>query len=73
MEQSECNIRRQQPPPRFFCATCRGTNVMVTAWVYMNSNQIADSDGPTDQIWCPDCDAEVTVEEIEPPPEESTP
>jgi len=47
----------------WMCHICGSRDLQVTAWITMNGEKIVNSDPPTDQIWCPVCDAEVGAEE----------
>lgn len=59
-----------QPPQgsasaRFMCGECGSTDIQGTAWVTVNSGEVVEDDGPTDQIWCPECDHDCsTVEDF---------
>lgn len=45
------------------CAECGCADIEVTAWVSLNTGEVVDGgDGPTDQVWCPECEAETSVE-----------
>lgn len=39
------------------CPECGCTDVEVSAWVHANTNELSESEGPTDQAWCPQCEA----------------
>lgn len=39
------------------CPECGCTDVEITAWVCANTDKISDGDGPGDQAWCPQCEA----------------
>lgn len=46
------------------CDECGCTEVQFDAWLDMNTNAIVSGgcgDGPVDQIFCPQCDGEVTA------------
>jgi len=40
------------------CAKCKSEDVECTAWVGMNTDQLmgSGSEGPTGQVWCPECE-----------------
>ena len=42
------------------CGACGSDQIQSTAWVVHNTGEIVQSEGPTDDVWCPDCDAECT-------------
>lgn len=47
------------------CAKCASLKVQGTAWMWLNTNTIANSDAPTAQNWCARCDAETTLRWID--------
>jgi len=51
------------------CEACKGKNVQIQAWVYVNTHEYVDDvDGidPENAIWCDDCEDHVELEEIPP-------
>jgi hypothetical protein len=40
------------------CEECGCTDIQVTAWIEFNTHAIQGDDGPTDQVWCPQCESE---------------
>lgn len=51
-----------QPPKR--CATCGGFNLRGTAWVWLNTGALCENtDAPTDEVWCEDCEDETEIAE----------
>ncbi|MCC6810531.1 MAG: hypothetical protein IT381_24085 [Deltaproteobacteria bacterium] len=47
--------------PRLLCAECGSDQIHATAWVVLNTNELLNDESPTDQIWCPDCEADVST------------
>ena len=47
------------------CNKCGGSRLQVTAWIWMNTEELAGCDAPTDTIYCADCNTEVGYEEVE--------
>jgi hypothetical protein len=43
------------------CDECGCTDIQATAWIHLNTGAVLSDDGPTDQIWCPQCDAETGI------------
>lgn len=43
------------------CAQCESADVQITAWINATTSEIIPGDGPTDQSWCPHCNAEVST------------
>jgi hypothetical protein len=39
------------------CPECGCTDIEVSAWVHANTNQVSNSEGPLDDAWCPQCEA----------------
>jgi hypothetical protein len=53
------HIRNQEPAPRTSwdaCPECGCTDVEVSAWVNANTDEVINSEGPTDNAWCPQCE-----------------
>ena len=49
--------REENPPVYFACPECGCTDVQETAWVEINSGKVMDDEGPTEQAFCPQCEA----------------
>lgn len=49
---------------KYRCSVCKGTNVQIRAWVDANTHKY-DSDIPSEDAWCEDCDDHVSLEEVE--------
>jgi len=43
----------------YVCEECGSTDIQCVAWVYVNTNVIADTygDGDVQDLWCDKCDA----------------
>ena len=49
----------QEPSPPFYaCPDCGCTDLGTSAWVSVNTNQPTNDEGPTDEVYCPQCDSE---------------
>ena len=55
-------IIKQDYKPILKCPLCRGTNLLIRAWVDANTNEFAQDDD--DRCWCEDCWESVRPEEI---------
>ena len=45
------------------CQTCKGKNVQIQAWVYVNTHKfVEDMGGAENAIWCDDCEDHVELE-----------
>jgi hypothetical protein len=47
-----------KPRKIYECAECGCTEIQSTAWIVMNTGEDAGGDAPTEQVWCPDCNAD---------------
>ena len=49
----------QEPSPPFYaCPDCGCTDIETSAWVSVNTNKPTNDEGPTDEVYCPQCDSE---------------
>ena len=53
--------RQKEKFPRFLCGECGSADIQSTAWTVVNTGEVVNDDGPTDQIWCPDCEQECST------------
>lgn len=42
--------------PRLLCSECGCEDIQATAWIHANTGEVLNDDGPTDQLWCPECE-----------------
>lgn len=45
----------------FVCDECGSRDVQRTAWVYMNTGEEVEGDGPSDVLYCENCDDNTDV------------
>jgi hypothetical protein len=44
--------------PLFLCSECSSPDLQTTAWITLNGEKLEPDEGPSDTIWCPNCQAE---------------
>ena len=52
---------REKNSRRFLCGECGSADIQATAWIHVNTGEVVNDEGPTDQLWCPDCEADCST------------
>ncbi len=50
------DTEREPKPGDMVCAKCGDDTIEETAWVSINTKEVSQSEGPTDNVWCPTCE-----------------
>jgi hypothetical protein len=58
---AEPQPRQETKLPLLRCSACGSDDIQATAWIHANTGEVINDDGPTDQLWCPDCESDCST------------